>query len=106
MDLWKRAELGRPKCAMNDVAELRLTRGVQVTLGGLFVNALLAAGKILAGVFGHSQALIADGVESLADILGSFVVWRGLVIAAAPTDERHPYGHGKAEAIATGIVGL
>lgn len=68
------------------------------------VNALLAAGKMAAGVLGHSQALIADGIESMADVLSSIVVWRGLVVAAAPADADHPYGHGKAEPIAAAIV--
>ena len=52
------------------------------------------------GVLGHSQALIADGVDSLADIFGSIIVWRGLVVAETPPDEDHPYGHGKAEPLA------
>lgn len=67
---------------------------------GLAANVVLASVKTLAGVFGHSQALIADGIESFADIVSSLVVWRGVVVAAAPADAEHPYGHGKAEAIA------
>jgi cation diffusion facilitator family transporter len=59
---------------------------------------------LAAGIVGHSNALIADGVESLADILSSLVVWRGVVVAAAPADEEHPYGHGKAEPLATAVV--
>jgi cation diffusion facilitator family transporter len=58
------------------------------------------------GGCGHSQALIADGIESMADILSSLVVWRGLVVADSPTDQGHPYGHGKAEPIAAGIVAI
>lgn len=68
------------------------------------MNALLAAGKLVAGFVGHSHALVADAVESFADIISSIIVWRGLVVAAAPADEEHPYGHGKAEAIATAMV--
>ncbi len=71
---------------------------------GLAVNVILTAGKFLAGIFGHSQALIADGVESLADIFSSIIVWRGLVVAETPPDEDHPYGHGKAEPIAAALV--
>ena len=47
---------------------------------------------------------MADAVESFADIFSSLIVWRGLVVAAAPADEDHPYGHGKAEPIASAIV--
>jgi cation diffusion facilitator family transporter len=74
-----------------------------VPLIGVAVNAALAAIKILAGFFGNSYALIADGIESTADIVTSLVVWGGLRVSVAPADERHPYGYGKAEALA-GIV--
>jgi cation diffusion facilitator family transporter len=70
----------------------------------MVVNTVLAAGKLAAGIFGHSHALVADAVESLADIFSSIIVWRALVVAAAPADEDHPYGHGKAEPIAAAIV--
>ena len=62
------------------------------------------AAKFTAGVLGHSNALIADAVESLADMISSIIVWRGLVVAAAPADREHPYGHGKAEPLAAAFV--
>jgi cation diffusion facilitator family transporter len=77
---------------------------LRATFVGLAVNALLAATKLVAGVVGHSHALIADAVESLTDLFSSIVVWRGLVIAAEPADEDHPYGHGKAEPMAAALV--
>ncbi len=82
----------------------RLQRSLRATFLGLIVNTLLAGGKIVAGAAGHSHALVADGVESLADLLSSLIVWRGLVVAAAPADADHPYGHGKAEPIAAAVV--
>lgn len=82
----------------------RLQRGLRATFLGMIVNTLLAGGKTVAGVFGHSHALVADGVESLADLLSSLIVWRGLVVAATPPDADHPYGHGKAEPIAAAVV--
>ncbi len=82
----------------------RLKRGLRATFTGLAVNTVLAGGKLGAGVLGHSHALTADGVESLADVFSSVVVWRGLVVAAEPADEDHPYGHGKAEPIAAAVV--
>jgi cation diffusion facilitator family transporter len=88
-------------CAMTDA---RLKRSLRVTLMGLVVNALLTSAKFTAGILGHSHALIADAVESLSDIFSSIIVWRGVVVAAAPADEDHPYGHGKAEPIAAAIV--
>lgn len=68
------------------------------------VNTFLAAGKLAAGLLGHSQALLADAVESLADVFSSIVVWRAMVVAEEPADKEHPYGHGKAEPLASAIV--
>jgi len=68
------------------------------------VNLCLAFGKLVAGWAGHSHALIADGVESLADLFSSAIVWRGLRMAAEPADHDHPYGHGKAEPLAAALV--
>jgi len=82
----------------------RLQRSLRATFLGLGVNVLLAAGKFAAGVYGHSHALVADAVESFADVLSSLIVWRGLVVAAAPPDDDHPYGHGKAEPLAAAFV--
>ena len=82
----------------------RLHRGLRATFTGMAVNVVLTTAKFAAGIFGHSHALVADAVESLADIFSSIVVWRGLVVAAEPADEDHPYGHGKAEPIAAAIV--
>src|SRR5690349_20704367 len=82
----------------------RLKRSLRTTFLGLATNALFAAVKMLAGIFGHSHALIADAVESMADFFSSLVVWRGVVVAEEPADEDHPYGHGKAEPIAAAVV--
>jgi cation diffusion facilitator family transporter len=73
---------------------------LRATFLGIAVNVILGAAKFVAGIFGHSHALIADATESFADIFNSLVVWRGLVVAAAPPDEEHPYGHSKAEPLA------
>lgn len=75
------------------------------TMIGLAASLLLASGKFTAGVLGHSSALIADAVESLADTVGSIVVWQGLRVADRQPDAGHPYGYGKAEAIAALSVG-
>jgi cation diffusion facilitator family transporter len=84
----------------------RLQRSLRATFTGLSVNVALAISKLLAGILGHSHALIADAVESLADVFSSLIVWRGLVVAEEPPDEDHPYGHGKAEPIATAVVSV
>ncbi len=78
----------------------RLQRGLRAIFLGIAVNALLGIAKFLAGIFGHSHALIADGAESFADVVNSLILWRGIAVAAAPADEEHPYGHSKAEPLA------
>ena len=80
--------------------------GARVALAGMIVNVLLAAAKITAGLLGNSYVLIADGIESALDIGGSAVIWGGLKFASRPPDETHPYGHGKAEPLAAGIVAV
>lgn len=81
-------------------------RGIQAAQLGLLVNAALAVVKLIAGVVGNAYALVADAVESSADIFSSLVVWRGLRIASREADEDYPFGYGKAEAIATAVVAL
>lgn len=82
----------------------RTEHSLRATFLGLGVNTLLVAAKLGGGLAGHSHALIADAMESLADIFSSLIVWRAVVVAAAPADREHPYGHGKAEAIAGAVV--
>lgn len=89
------------------------TRVRQITWAGIWVNLALSIAKILAGIFGHSKALIADGIESASDIVTSFALIVGAKFWNAPPDEDHPYGHRRIETIMTlgiglvvGIVGL
>jgi cation diffusion facilitator family transporter len=78
----------------------RLERSLRATFLGIAVNIVLGCAKFAAGILGHSHALIADATESFADIFNSLIVWRGIVVAEAPADDDHPYGHGKAEPLA------
>ena len=80
--------------------------GLRTSGVGLAANVVLALTKVSAGVLGHSQALIADGIESTADVIGSLVVLGGLLYAARPADADHPFGHGKAESAAGLMVGM
>jgi cation diffusion facilitator family transporter len=81
-------------------------RGVGVVRTGVLVNASLAAIKLAAGIIGNTYALVADAVESSADIFASLIVWGGLAIAAQPADEDHPFGHGRAETLAAAAVSI
>lgn len=80
--------------------------GMRATAVGMLINAGLASVKAVAGVFGHSYALVADAIESASDILTSLVVLLGLRMAGKPADENHPYGHGKFEPLAALVVGV
>ncbi|HEU0009290.1 MAG TPA: cation diffusion facilitator family transporter [Verrucomicrobiae bacterium] len=80
--------------------------GLRIAKLALFINALLAIGKIATGILGNSYVLIADGIESTADIFSSVVVWGGLRVSVLPADENHPFGHGKAEPVASIIVSM
>jgi cation diffusion facilitator family transporter len=82
------------------------TRSIRWAQAGLLVNAVLVLVKLIAGIVGHANALVADAVESSADIFSSLIVWMGLSIAVRPADEDHPYGHGKAEPLAAAVVSL
>lgn len=82
------------------------TRGIRSAQAGLLANAGLAVIKVLAGVLGNSYALIADGIESTADLLSSSIVWGGLRIASREADSEYPFGYGKAESLATATVSL
>ena len=84
----------------------RAWQGIRAMIVAIFVNMLLAVVKIITGVLGHSYALIADGIESTADIFSSTVVLGGLTIGSIPPDANHPYGHGKAEPLAAMVVSL
>lgn len=80
--------------------------GKSVTLLGLCVNVFLVAFKFLAGIFGHSQALIADAVHSFSDLFTDVVVLLGLRIGRKAPDEKHHFGHARLETLASGIVGI
>lgn len=75
-------------------------------LAGMAVNSVLVLVKGVAGVAGHSQALVADAIESASDVVGSAVVYAGLRVAAGPPTESHPYGKGRAEPLAAALIGL
>jgi len=78
--------------------------GIRASLGGVLVSVVLGAIKIVSGVVGHSYALIADGVESMLDVVSGVIVAGSLKIAAQPPDERYPYGYGKVEPAAALVI--
>ena len=73
---------------------------------GMLVNAVLALIKLVAGIVGNTYALVADAVESTADIFASLVVWGALRVATRDPDEEYPFGYGKAESVAAAVVAI
>jgi cation diffusion facilitator family transporter len=83
-----------------------LARGKRAAVAGILANTGLAVFKLVAGVAGHSYALVADAIESIADVASSSIVLRGLQVAGRDPDEQYPFGYGKAEALAGAAVAL
>jgi cation diffusion facilitator family transporter len=81
-----------------------LARGAKVTLLAISISVVLAAIKIASGIIGHTYALVADGVESLLDVFSASVAWGSLRYSARPPDEKHPYGHGRAEPLGALVI--
>ena len=78
----------------------------RVTLAGSVVNLLLVGMKAVAGLVGHSAAMISDAVHSLSDFVTDIVVLIFVRVSGRPQDEDHDYGHGKYETLATLFIGL
>ena len=92
-----------PAAADGQCREKRLVR---ITAIGAAVNAALAFGKLLAGVFGRSSALVADAAHSLSDLATDAAVVLFVRVSSRPADEDHDFGHGKFETFATLLIAL
>ncbi len=86
--------------------EERFARAERIMTIGFWMNAVLMVLKLAAGHYGRSDAVFADGVESACDFIAILSTMVALRIGRKPFDEKHPYGHGKAESIAAVIVSL
>lgn len=84
----------------------RNTEASKVTWLGFWVNMVLSIGKILAGVFGRSGAMLADGIHSLSDFITDVIVLVFMKLSSKDTDQTHDYGHGKFETFATFIISV
>ena len=78
----------------------------KVTLVGGAVNVVLLVFKFVAGILGHSAAMVADAVHSLSDFVTDIIVLAFVHISGKPEDKSHDYGHGKYETLATTIIGV
>jgi cation diffusion facilitator family transporter len=91
-------DIGQPKIRAS------ASEGIRASLGAVLVSVGLGSIKIIAGIVGHSYALLADGVESMLDVISGLAVAGSLKIAAQPPDEKYPFGYGKVEPAAAMVI--
>ena len=77
----------------------------RVTSIGIIGNVILSFFKFLAGIFGHSSAMVSDAIHSLSDVLATFIAWLGIRLSMQAPDREHPYGHERLECVASLLLG-
>jgi cation diffusion facilitator family transporter len=97
-------ENGQQTSRSHDAAREKIVR--KVTWVGLWVNLFLAGIKFTAGIYGRSQALVADAIHSLTDLTTDIAVIAGSHYWSRPPDENHPYGHRRLETLVTVFIGV
>lgn len=97
-------ENGQQASTSHDAAREKIVR--KVTWVGLWLNLFLAAIKFTAGIYGRSQALVADAIHSLTDLTTDIAVIAGSHYWSRPPDENHPYGHRRLETLVTVFIGV
>ncbi len=97
-------ENGQHASTSHDADREKIVRNV--TWVGLWVNLFLAAIKFTAGIYGRSQALVADAIHSLTDLTTDIAVIAGSHYWSRPPDENHPYGHRRLETLVTVFIGV
>lgn len=89
------------------VAESEFTRVAnRVAFVTIFENVLLALGKLIAGLIGHSSAMISDAVHSASDVFSTIVVLIGVKLSSKESDKEHPYGHERLECVAAIVLAV
>ncbi len=97
--------MAAPEIGSQEHRDLRRQASAKVAVVGALTNVVLCVAKIAAGILGHSQALIVDGIHSLSDLLTDILVLVASRHASHGPDENHPYGHGRFETAATLALG-
>lgn len=91
---------------MKEISDKVREKGIfRITIVGSIVNLFLVILKFVAGILGHSSAMIADAVHSLSDFVTDIIVLLFVRISSKPEDKDHDYGHGKYETLATALIG-
>ena len=73
---------------------------------GILGNTLLTAFKLVAGIIGHSGAMISDAIHSLSDVFATFIAFLGVKLSKKSADSEHPYGHDRMECVASMLLGV
>lgn len=88
------------------MSTIRYNEGKRVLWIAILINFILGVMKVLVGFFAHSRAVLADGIHTFSDIASSVGLLVGFFIAKKPADEKHRYGHERAESIAAFVLAL
>lgn len=80
--------------------------GTRVSWITIFLNLILSIFKLIAGVFGHSMAMISDSIHSASDVFSTFIVLVGLKLSSKGADQEHPYGHERIESLSSLFLAL
>lgn len=79
---------------------------MRVSRNSIYGNLLISIAKFLAGVIGHSSAMISDAIHSASDVFSTIVVMIGVKIGGKESDKKHQYGHERLESVASLILAL
>jgi len=77
----------------------------KLSMVGIVGNIVLSAFKLLAGILGHSSAMISDAVHSLSDVFATFIAYIGVILSKQQADKEHPYGHERFECFVSLVLG-
>ena len=99
-------EIAADKNKVHSADTDRVKEVYKVTIAGSIINVVLLVLKFVAGILGHSAAMIADAIHSLTDFATDVVVLVFVKLGNKPMDKDHDYGHGKYETLATAIIGI
>ncbi len=83
-----------------------MNKKIFISILAVIANLFLAIGKLIIGTIAKSGAIFADGINSATDVIASIISFIGIKVAEKPADEKHPYGHGKAEVISGFVITL
>ena len=79
---------------------------MRISWYSIAVNVFLSLGKFLAGIFGHSAAMVSDAIHSASDVFATFIVMAGIKISGRASDDDHQYGHERLECVASILLSV